>query len=85
LTGFEFPANLWAETLIDFAVAYKNCDNGKDAILESLIPMYFGRTCSFVLASEPLTIQQAEELIEEQCEVFEYSKPYLLNQWFEKK
>ena len=83
LGGFEFPANLWAEMLIDFAVAYKNSVNQKAKLMESLIPLYFGRTCSFVIESEPITIQQAEELIEEQCEVFETSKPYLLNRWSE--
>lgn len=83
LAGFEFPANLWAEMLVDFAVAYKNCKNGKKKLMESIIPLYFGRTCSYVIESEPMTIQQAEELIEDQCGVFEYSKSYLLNRWFE--
>ena len=81
LSGFEFPANLWAEMLIDFAVAYRDSSDRK-RLMESLIPLYFGRTCSFVIESEPMTIQQAEELIEDQCGVFEYSKPYLLKRWF---
>lgn len=81
LGGFEFPANLWAETLIDFAVAYKN-NGDTQRLMESLIPLYFGRTCSFVIESEPMTIQQAEELIEEQCGVFEFSKPYLHKRWY---
>jgi hypothetical protein len=82
LSGFEFPANLWAEMLIDFAVAYRDGSDRK-RLMESLIPLYFGRTCSFVIESEPMTIQQAEELIEDQCGVFEYSKPYLLKRWFD--
>jgi glycosyltransferase involved in cell wall biosynthesis len=85
LAGFEFPANLWAEILIDFAVACKNSTQKKEKIMEGLIPLYFGRTCSFVIESEPMTIQQAEELIEEQCGVFETSKPYLLKRWFDTK
>jgi glycosyltransferase involved in cell wall biosynthesis len=83
LACFEFPANLWAEVLMDFALAYRKSANGKEKIMESLIPLYFGRTCSFVIELEPMTIQQAEELIEDQCGVFEYSKPYLLKKWFE--
>ena len=81
LDGFEFPANLWAEMLLDFAVAYHHCTDKREKIMESLIPPYFGRTCSFVIESEPMTIQQAEELIEEQCSLFEASKPYLLRRW----
>jgi len=51
--------------------------------MESLIPLYFGRTCSFVIESEPMTIQQAEELIEDQCGVFETNKPYLIKRWLD--
>ena len=80
---FEFPANLWAEILIDFVVAYKKRASEKEAIMESLIPLYYGRTCSFVIQLEPMTIQQAEEVIEDQCIVFERSKPCLLKKWFE--
>lgn len=80
---FEFPTNLWAEILIDFAVAYKNGAHGREGIMESLIPLYYGRTCSFVIELEPMTIQQAEEVIEDQCIVFERSKPYLLRKWFD--
>jgi hypothetical protein len=84
-TNFELPANLWAEILIDFAVAYKNGADEKQRIMESLIPLYFGRTCSFVVELEPMTIQQAEEVIEDQCIVFERSKPGLLKRWSDMK
>ena len=82
-SAFEFPANLWAEVLNDFAVAYKNLVNQRERIMDSLIPLYYGRTCSFVVALEPMNIQQAEEVIEDQCIVFERSKPSLLSRWFE--
>jgi glycosyltransferase involved in cell wall biosynthesis len=85
LANFEFPANLWAEILIDFAVAYKNGAYEKGNIMESLIPLYFGRTCSFMVELEPMTIQQAEEIIEDQCIVFERSKPSLLTKWLDTK
>jgi glycosyltransferase involved in cell wall biosynthesis len=83
--NFEFPANLWAEVLIDFAVAYKDEVYEKETIMESLIPLYFGRTCSFVVELEPMTIQQAEEIIEDQCIVFERSKPALITKWLDTK
>jgi glycosyltransferase involved in cell wall biosynthesis len=85
LVDFEFPANLWAETLIDFAVAYKEGAYDRKRIMESLIPLYYGRTCSSVIELEPMTIQQAEELIEDQCMAFERSKPYLVTKWFDTK
>jgi glycosyltransferase involved in cell wall biosynthesis len=80
---FELPANLWADILNDWAIAYKNRAQEREKILESLIPLYYGRTCSFVVAVEPMNIQQAEEVIEDQCIVFERSKHSLLTRWVE--
>jgi glycosyltransferase involved in cell wall biosynthesis len=82
LSRFEFPSHLWALILAEFAVAYKDGVFDRAKITESLIPLYFGRTCSFVVQLEPMNIQQAEEVIEEQCIVFERTKPYLLKKWF---
>lgn len=81
LPRFEFPATLWAEILLEFAVAYNTRTKDGEKTLESLIPLYFGRTCSFVVQLEPMTIQQAEEVIEDQCVLFERSKTYLLKRW----
>ena len=83
LSNFEFPAHLWAMILAEFAVAYKDGVYDRERIMESLIPLYFGRTCSSVIQLEPMNIQQAEEVIEEQCIVFERSKSYLLKKWFD--
>jgi hypothetical protein len=52
-------------------------------MLESLIPLYFGRTLSFVKRTKRMSIKQAEEAIEEDCAVFEMAKPYLLKRWNE--
>ncbi len=81
--NFEFPSNLWAMILMDFVIAYKNESVEKTETLEALIPLYFGRTCSFVVESSSMTTQQAEEMIEDQCIIFEKNKPYLLKKWFE--
>ena len=80
---FELPANLWADILYNWAIAYKKRAHEREKILESLIPLYYGRTCSFVVAVEPMNIQQAEEVIEDQCIVFERSKHSLLTRWVE--
>ncbi|MDL1973442.1 MAG: glycosyltransferase [Deltaproteobacteria bacterium] len=81
--NFEFPSNLWAMILMDFVIAYKNESVERTETLEALIPLYFGRTCSFVVESNSMTTQQAEEMIEDQCIIFEKNKPYLLKKWFE--
>ncbi|MDZ7697961.1 MAG: glycosyl transferase [Deltaproteobacteria bacterium] len=82
---FNFPTDLWARVLFDTAVAYGNCSVDSDQMMESLIPLYFGRTLSFVKRTEKMSIKQAEEAIEEDCMTFETTKPYLLQQWKEKR
>jgi len=36
---------------------------------------------AFVRKTERVSVQQAEEQVENECMVFEESKPYLLNKW----
>jgi len=80
---FTFPTDLWARILYDMAVGYRNnqCDLG--LMMDSLIPLYFGRTFSFVKKTKKMSILHAEEAIEEDCVIFEMSKPYLVNRWME--
>ncbi len=79
--NFEFPTALWSQALFDVAVAYRDRILPKVQLLDSLAPLYFGRTLSFVRATEGMALAQAEEYVEEQCQAFEESKPYLLERW----
>ncbi|MCD6320615.1 MAG: glycosyltransferase [Candidatus Desulfofervidaceae bacterium] len=83
LERFEFPTELWIKILYDFAVAFKNKCVEEGLMLESLVPLYFGKTLSFVKKTERMSIQEAEELIEYECEAFEKIKPYLIQRWEE--
>jgi len=79
---FDFPTHLWAKVLYDMAVAYKKQVTGdNDTLVESLIPLYYGKTLAFVKKTEQMSIQQAEEFIENECMVFEETKPYLIERW----
>jgi hypothetical protein len=78
---FEFPVQLWAKLLFDYAVAYRDKVVVEAELLNSLIPLYFGKTLSFVRKTERMSVQQAEEFIENECMVFEETKPYLLERW----
>jgi glucosylglycerate synthase len=79
--GFEFPTGLWAKVLYDFAVAYKKKVVPVDELVAVLLPLYYGRTLSFVMETQPMNTQQVEEYIEDQCLQFEKTKPYLLERW----
>ena len=49
--------------------------------MDSLIPLYFGKTLSYVRKTERMSVQQAEDFIENECMVFEETKPYLVDHW----
>ncbi|MBI4831317.1 MAG: glycosyl transferase family 2 [Candidatus Lindowbacteria bacterium] len=83
-TEFRFPAQLWVRIVYEFAAA---CNSGKldpGEALDSLTPLYFGRTAGFIAETERMDSKQAERVIEIVAELFEKEKPYLLSLW-EKK
>ncbi len=78
---FDFPTQVWAKLLYDFAVAYAREEVPRPDLLNSLIPLYYGKTFSFVRKTAKMSVQQAEEFIENECMVFEETKPYLIERW----
>ncbi len=79
---FDFPTEIWAKILFDYAIAFRRGNDEAD-LLESLRPLYYGRVLSYVNEVEAMSTQQAEEYIEEQCLIFEETKPYLIKRWDE--
>jgi glycosyltransferase involved in cell wall biosynthesis len=82
---FSFSRELWVKTVYDFAVAYRQRKNApsevRDRLVESLVPIYFGRTASFVIETKDMPTYEADEIIERLCDKFEKLKPYLLQRW----
>ena len=81
-SGFEFPTGLWAKVVYDFAIAYKRNLLPTDQLIDVLLPLFYGKTWSFILETQPMNTQQVEEFIEDQCLQFEKAKPYLVERWF---
>jgi len=80
---FDFPTELWAKILYDFAIAYNQKTLDRYRLLNALIPLYFGKVLSYVKKTRRLSIQEAEEFIENECVIFEKVKPYLIKKWVE--
>jgi hypothetical protein len=80
---FNFPTDLWARILYDTAVGYRDRVCDRDLMMDALIPLYFGRTLSFVKKTKRMSTRQAEEAIEEDCMTFEMTKPYFIKKWQE--
>jgi hypothetical protein len=81
---FTFPTQTWAALLFDAAAAYRRLgedDRAKAALVDSLLPLYLGKVVSYVKRTERMSVQQAEEHVEDMCAVFEENKPYLLERW----
>ncbi len=81
---FNFPTDLWARLLFDVAISYRDNVADRDLMMDSLIPLYFGKTLSFVRKTRRMSIKQAEETIEQDCLTFEMTKPYLIRRWKKK-
>jgi glucosylglycerate synthase len=82
LQHFSFPTQTWAKILFDMAKAYSRAGESQRAVLlDSLLPLYLGKVLSFVKKTERMSIQQAEDYVENECTTFEETKPYLLKVW----
>lgn len=79
---FQISDRLWARLVYDFGVAYNfNQKYTKEEILTALIPLYFGRTASFVMQTEVMGATEAEMAVEKTADAFELEKKYLISRW----
>ncbi|MDY0040648.1 MAG: glycosyltransferase [Desulforhabdus sp.] len=82
LQHFSFPGQTWARILFEAFKAYLAMEGEQRLnLLDSLLPLYLGKVLSFVKKTERMSLQQAEEYIENECMVFEENKPYLVKIW----
>lgn len=81
LKAFRISDELWAQVVFDAAVAFHRRTIVRDHLLRAIVPLYLGRTASFVLETQGLTTAEAEERVELLCQSFEKEKPYLLDRW----
>jgi len=79
--AFVFPEDLWVRVVWDFAVAYKRRVLPQEALLRSLVPLYLGRTGSFVLRTADAGAEEVETIIQDLAESFLRDKGYLLQRW----
>jgi hypothetical protein len=79
--GFELPDPLWVQVVCDFAVAYKRRVLPAEHLLRSLVPLYLGRTASFVLRTAASDADQVEAVIRGLADEYVRQKPRLLRRW----
>ncbi len=78
---FIFKTEVWARILYDLAAAFHHWKGNRQIMLGLMTPLYFARVASFVNRTRDMNNEEAEEVVEEQAEVFEQSKEYLIKRW----
>ncbi len=78
---FHLPDGLWVRLIYEFAAAWQARVLDREHLLQSLVPLYLGRTASFVLEVRESSAVEVEQRIEQLCGVFEAEKPYLIQLW----
>jgi len=81
LGDFNFPAEVWAKTIFEFAASYHKSIINRDHIVQALVPLYRGRSLTFLLENRNGTGDDIETREESLCGEFERLKPYLLEVW----
>jgi len=79
---YRFPADRWARTVFDFAVAYNKSGLEPAEVIGAMTPLYYGRTAGLVKQSQEMNPTEFEQqVIQAQAQTFEQLKPYLIERW----
>ncbi|KYK34221.1 MAG: hypothetical protein AYK22_05635 [Thermoplasmatales archaeon SG8-52-3] len=75
----KFDSELWAEIVYNYAAAWKHIDNEQDKgrLLDTLKNLWIGRFVNYAIEVENMDMNQAENVIQKQAEVFEEKFDYL--------
>lgn len=79
--AFEMSGGLWARIVYDFAISYNFGPFPSELTVDSLMPLYCGRTAHFVKKTEHMSSFEAEIEVERGAETFEALKEYLVYHW----
>jgi glycosyltransferase involved in cell wall biosynthesis len=77
----EFPDDLWADVIYDFAIAYNRKVMNRDHLIGSLTPLYLGRTAAFVIETADANSDAVEERIESLALAYEATKKPFTERW----
>lgn len=79
--AFTYPDELWASTVYEFLDAHRRSVMRRDHIIQALMPLYLGRTGSFLIQHAAAESASTNEALESLCLQFEQLKPSLIERW----
>jgi hypothetical protein len=80
-THVHYPDALWASTVYEFFDAHRRSVMRQDHITQALMPLYLGRTGSFLIEHAASDTATADAALESLCLQFEQLKPSLIERW----
>ncbi|KPL17378.1 MAG: glycosyl transferase family 2 [Bacteroides sp. SM1_62] len=82
---FHFSDDLWVKLVYRYALAFHHRIWSTAQLMKSMIPLYLGRTASFVIENLDSTSEEVEAKIEMLCEQYERLKQLLIENWEKQK
>jgi glycosyltransferase involved in cell wall biosynthesis len=79
--NFRLPAEMWADIIYNFAIAYHRTHINKTHLLKSLTPLYLARVASFINEAMHSNAEEVENILEDACLKFEEKKAFLIEKW----
>ena len=80
-TKFVMPLKTWVMVLYEIAATFHHWKYNRTQLVNLVTPLYLGRVASFMNQTRKMNSNEAEELVEEQAQVFEEHKDYLTRAW----
>ncbi|MGH2692938.1 MAG: glycosyltransferase [Actinomycetota bacterium] len=77
----ELDARSWVTLLYDYLSAFAQGGEEEEELIDSLIPLYFARTATFVEETQAVRSAEAELLNEGLVDAAVELKPYLIERW----
>jgi hypothetical protein len=83
--NFYFSDELWVKAVYNFALSFHRRIWTIDQLMKSMIPLYMGRTASFVIEHKNSSAAEVEKKIENLCGEYEKLKTLLIEFWENEK
>lgn len=80
-TEFLLPLDRWARILYEVSATFHQWPKNRAKLIDVMSPLYYGSIASFVNRTVDMTTMEAEQVVEEQAEVCEREKSYLIEIW----
>jgi len=80
-TKFIMPVSTWVYVLYETAATFHRWTENRTQLVNLVTPLYLGRVASFINETKKMSSSEAEEVVEEQAQIFEDKKGYLIEAW----